>query len=78
MLIARYSDALGVHLGVVEGSTVRPIDTFHAFQLHLPADFHPRQGGIDLGIGERLVRCEVGVVKALEVVAVMRLPFKQA
>jgi acylpyruvate hydrolase len=27
MLIARYSDDQGVHLGVVEGSTVRPIDT---------------------------------------------------
>lgn len=27
MLIARYSDEQGVHVGVVEGSTVRPIDT---------------------------------------------------
>ena len=35
MLIARYSDALGVHLGVVEGSTVRPIDTS---EMSLPED----------------------------------------
>ena len=27
MLIARYGDEHGVHLGVVEGSTIRPIDT---------------------------------------------------
>jgi acylpyruvate hydrolase len=35
MLIARYSGEQGVHLGVVEGSTVRPIDTSG---MSLPAD----------------------------------------